>query len=201
MQQNDQYFSAPILTSCPHVLSITRPLKIKQYIQTLVVDKFIHGSTCFWFTKQNQRTFSYFSDLKTPLKRSNKKPTKTHRVQTWRLYIPSHNSQFVTHIHKHLAKSSFQRIQNHFLVPTPLILTQKTKMNFRKTSTLVIIFVICVSILGPGGVEATRVLSEDFGNANSLKIGSPISVKAEDIMAYWLQRLLYIFRSLKTQPN
>ena len=62
-------------------------------------------------------------------------------------------------------------------------------MNFRKTSALVIIFVICVPILGRGGVEATRVLSEDFGNANSLETGSPIYVKAKDIMAYWLQRL------------
>ncbi|KAK4566505.1 hypothetical protein RGQ29_002674 [Quercus rubra] len=62
-------------------------------------------------------------------------------------------------------------------------------MNIRKTSTLLIVFVICVAILSHGGVEATRVLSEDFGNANSLKIGSPISVKAEDIMAYWLQRI------------
>ena len=146
MQQNDQYFSAPILTSW--LMSITRPLKIKQYIQTLVVDKFIHGSTCFRFTKQNQRTFSYFSDLKSP-----PKPTG---YRLWRLYIPSHNSQFVTHIHKHLAKSSFQRIQNLFLVPTPLILTQKTKMNFRKTSTLVIIFVICVAILSHGALVVLK---------------------------------------------
>nr|POF03255.1 hypothetical protein CFP56_55592 [Quercus suber] len=61
-------------------------------------------------------------------------------------------------------------------------------MNFRNTSTLLIIFVICVAILSRGGVEATRVLSEDFGNANSLKTGSPIYVKAKDIMTYWLQR-------------
>ena len=46
-----------------------------------------------------------------------------------------------------------------------------------------------MAILSRGGVEATRVLSEDFGNANSLKTGSPIYVKAKDIMAYWLQRL------------
>ena len=46
-----------------------------------------------------------------------------------------------------------------------------------------------MAILSRGGVEATRVLSEDFGNANSLQTGSPIYVKAKDIMAYWLQRL------------
>ena len=62
-------------------------------------------------------------------------------------------------------------------------------MNFRNTSTLLIIFVICVAILSHGGVEATRVLSEDFGNANSFESGSSIYVKANDIMAYWLQRL------------
>ena len=62
-------------------------------------------------------------------------------------------------------------------------------MNLRNTSALLIIFVICVAILSHGGVEATRVLSEDFGNANSLQTDSPIYVKAKDIMAYWLQRL------------
>ncbi|KAL4632325.1 hypothetical protein ACB092_04G042200 [Castanea dentata] len=62
-------------------------------------------------------------------------------------------------------------------------------MNFRNTSTLLIIFVICVAILNHSGVEATRVLSEDFSNANSLETDSPIYVKAKDIMAYWLQRL------------
>ena len=58
-----------------------------------------------------------------------------------------------------------------------------------------------MAILSHGGVEATRVLSEDFGNANSFETGSPIYVKAKDIMAYWLQRLLYIFRSFKTQSD
>ncbi|KAF3944157.1 hypothetical protein CMV_029352 [Castanea mollissima] len=62
-------------------------------------------------------------------------------------------------------------------------------MNFRKTSTLLIIFVICVAILSHAGVEATRVLFEDFGNANQLETQSHIYVKAKDIMAYWLQRL------------
>ncbi|KAK7826549.1 hypothetical protein CFP56_032100 [Quercus suber] len=62
-------------------------------------------------------------------------------------------------------------------------------MNFRNSSTLLIIFVICVAILNHGGVEATRVLSEDFSNSNSLETDSPIYVKAKDIMAYWLQRL------------
>ena len=62
-------------------------------------------------------------------------------------------------------------------------------MNFRKTSTLLIIFVICVAILSHAGVEATRVLFEDFGNANQLETQSDIYAKAKDIMAYWLQRL------------
>ncbi|KAK7826551.1 hypothetical protein CFP56_032098 [Quercus suber] len=47
-------------------------------------------------------------------------------------------------------------------------------MNFRKAGTLLIIFVICVAILSHGGVEATRVLFEDFGNANSLETGSAV---------------------------
>ncbi|KAK4566500.1 hypothetical protein RGQ29_002669 [Quercus rubra] len=62
-------------------------------------------------------------------------------------------------------------------------------MNFRNTSTLLIILVICVAILNHGGVEAKRLLSEDFGNANSLETDSPVYVKVKDIMAYWLQRL------------
>ena len=63
-------------------------------------------------------------------------------------------------------------------------------MNFRKTSTLLIIFVICVAILSHAGVDATRVLFEDFGNANDqLETQSHIYVKVKDIMAYWLQRL------------
>ncbi|KAK9997426.1 hypothetical protein SO802_022112 [Lithocarpus litseifolius] len=62
-------------------------------------------------------------------------------------------------------------------------------MNSRKTSTLLIFFVICVAILSHAGVEATRVLFEDFGNANQLETHSHIYVKAKDIMAYWLQRL------------
>ena len=154
------------------------------------------GSHVFTLPGKTKVPHSYFSALtcmslsKFPRQHvAIKSPPKPTGYRLWRLYIPSHNSQFVPYIHKHLAKSSFQRIQNLFLVPTPLILTQKTKMNFRNTSTLLIIFVICVAILSRGGVEATRVLSEDFGNANSLETGSPIYVKAKDIMAYWLQRL------------
>lgn len=52
-----------------------------------------------------------------------------------------------------------------------------------------IIFVICVAILSHAGVEATRVLFEDFGNANQLETQSDIYAKAKDIMAYWFQRL------------
>nr|POF03257.1 hypothetical protein CFP56_55594 [Quercus suber] len=60
-------------------------------------------------------------------------------------------------------------------------------MNFRNRSTLLIIFVICVA--NHAVVEATRVLFEDFGNANHLETLSLIYVKAKDVMAYWLQRL------------
>uniref|UniRef100_A0A2N9H4C6 Transmembrane protein n=1 Tax=Fagus sylvatica TaxID=28930 RepID=A0A2N9H4C6_FAGSY len=62
-------------------------------------------------------------------------------------------------------------------------------MNFRNTSTLLIIFIIFVTILSHAEVEASRVLSEDFGNANHIETHSPIYEKAKDIMAYWLQRL------------
>ncbi|KAK7826552.1 hypothetical protein CFP56_032097 [Quercus suber] len=62
-------------------------------------------------------------------------------------------------------------------------------MNFRNRSTLLIIFVICVAIFNHAVVEATRVLFEDFGNANHLETLSLIYVKAKDVMAYWLQRL------------
>ncbi|KAK7826548.1 pamp-induced secreted peptide 1 [Quercus suber] len=64
-------------------------------------------------------------------------------------------------------------------------------MNFRNTSTLLIIFVIYVAISKQVGVQATRgsVLSEDSGNANQLETHSHIYAKAKDIMVYWFQRL------------
>ena len=117
------------------------------------------------------------------------------QLHTLALYIPSH---IYSHTSTSIAKSSYQRIQ---IITKPLhhlvVLKFHTfnlrpfliKMNFRNTSTLLIIFVICVAILSQVGVEATRVLSEDFGNGNQLETHSPIYVKAKEIMAYWLQKL------------
>jgi hypothetical protein len=67
--------------------------------------------------------------------------------------------------------------------------TSSPKMNFRKTSTLLIIFVISVAIFSHARVEAARVLSEDFGSANHLETYSSIYEKAKQSMAYWLERL------------
>ncbi|KDO45790.1 hypothetical protein CISIN_1g044990mg, partial [Citrus sinensis] len=67
-----------------------------------------------------------------------------------------------------------------------------TMMNSRKVSTLLIIFVISVAILSRAGVEATRVLPEDFAKANHLETFTPppsVYEKARYTMAFWLERL------------
>lgn len=67
------------------------------------------------------------------------------------------------------------------------------KMNFQKMSSLFIIFVITVAILGHAPVQATRLLREDFAAANHLETySSPSSLvyeKAKYTMECWLQRL------------
>ncbi|XWS13163.1 hypothetical protein CRYUN_Cryun36dG0014000 [Craigia yunnanensis] len=62
-------------------------------------------------------------------------------------------------------------------------------MNSRKLSTLLIIFVISVTVLSHVGVEATRVLPEDFAKANHLDTYSSVYQKAKFTMSYWLERL------------
>ncbi|KAG6668857.1 hypothetical protein CIPAW_01G201300 [Carya illinoinensis] len=66
-------------------------------------------------------------------------------------------------------------------------------MNSRKASTLLIIFVmisVAILSLAGGGVEASRVLPEDFASANHLNTPSSIYEKAKHTMAYWFERLL-----------
>ena len=63
------------------------------------------------------------------------------------------------------------------------------KMNFRRTTTILIIFCVCVAVLSQTGVEAIRVLSQDFGSANHLEAYSSIYERAKHTMAYWLERL------------
>ncbi|MBA0870054.1 hypothetical protein Goshw_007271 [Gossypium schwendimanii] len=63
------------------------------------------------------------------------------------------------------------------------------KMNSRKLNTLLIIFVISVAILSHVGVEATRVLAEDFAKANHLETYSSVYEKAKFTMSCWLERL------------
>ncbi|KAE8076605.1 hypothetical protein FH972_015242 [Carpinus fangiana] len=58
-------------------------------------------------------------------------------------------------------------------------------MNFRKTSTLLIIFVISAVILSHARVEAARVLA----SADHLETYSSVYEKAKLNMAYWLERL------------
>ncbi|KAB1219426.1 hypothetical protein CJ030_MR3G001091 [Morella rubra] len=63
-------------------------------------------------------------------------------------------------------------------------------MSFRKTSSTFIIFVILVAIAcHSGGVDATRVLNEDFAGAGHLQKYSAVYEKAKHTMANWLQRL------------
>jgi hypothetical protein len=58
-------------------------------------------------------------------------------------------------------------------------------MNFRKTSSLLIIFYISVAIFSHAcRVEASRVLSEDFGSAAHLETYSSIYERAKLNMAY-----------------
>ncbi|KAB1225302.1 hypothetical protein CJ030_MR1G008995 [Morella rubra] len=62
-------------------------------------------------------------------------------------------------------------------------------MNYRKTSTLLIIFFIFVAISNHAGVEATRVLSDDFESANHLDTYSAVYEKAKRTVGLWLERL------------
>ncbi|XWS22164.1 hypothetical protein CRYUN_Cryun29cG0011300 [Craigia yunnanensis] len=62
-------------------------------------------------------------------------------------------------------------------------------MNSRKVNTLLIIFVISVAILSQVQVEATRVLPEDFTQANHLETYSSVYEKAKFTMSCWLERL------------
>ncbi|KAB1219431.1 hypothetical protein CJ030_MR3G001086 [Morella rubra] len=64
-------------------------------------------------------------------------------------------------------------------------------MSSRKNITiLLIIFVIFVGVLNHAGIEATRVLSEDFVSANHRKThNSSIYEQAKRTMEYWLERL------------
>ncbi|KAE8696305.1 membrane-associated 30 kDa protein [Hibiscus syriacus] len=62
-------------------------------------------------------------------------------------------------------------------------------MNSRKLSSLLIILVISTAILNHGGVEATRVLGEDFARANHLETYSSVYEKAKLTMSCRLVRL------------
>ncbi|XVF29499.1 hypothetical protein REPUB_Repub15cG0126200 [Reevesia pubescens] len=62
-------------------------------------------------------------------------------------------------------------------------------MNSRKLSSLLIILVISLAVMSHVGVEATRVLPEDFAKANHLDTYSSVYHKAKFTMSYWLQRL------------
>ncbi|KAJ0093234.1 hypothetical protein Patl1_26654 [Pistacia atlantica] len=62
-------------------------------------------------------------------------------------------------------------------------------MNSRKVCTLLIVFVVSVALLCHVGVEATRVLQEDFATANHLMSRSSVYEKAKFSMGCWLQRL------------
>jgi hypothetical protein len=59
-------------------------------------------------------------------------------------------------------------------------------MNFRKTSTLLIVLVISVAILSHARVEAARVLAN---SADHVETYSSVYEKAKLNMAYWLENL------------
>ncbi|GMI92997.1 Precursor of PAMP-induced peptide 1 [Hibiscus trionum] len=58
-------------------------------------------------------------------------------------------------------------------------------MHSRKLSAVLIIFVISVVVLSHVGVEAARVLPEDFAHVNHLDTYHRVKFT----MSYWLQRL------------
>ncbi|XWS22166.1 hypothetical protein CRYUN_Cryun29cG0011500 [Craigia yunnanensis] len=62
-------------------------------------------------------------------------------------------------------------------------------MNSREVNTLLIIFVISIAIFNQVRVEATRVLAEDFTQANHLETYSSVYEKAKFTMSCWLERL------------
>ena len=63
-------------------------------------------------------------------------------------------------------------------------------MGFVKTSTIMMmIVVILVAISYHSGVEATRVLNEDFASGNQHQTYSAIYEKAKFTMEFWLQKL------------
>ncbi|KAK2989375.1 hypothetical protein RJ640_007774 [Escallonia rubra] len=62
-------------------------------------------------------------------------------------------------------------------------------MEFQKTSTLLIVFVVFVVAASLVSVEAGRVLPEDFAGANHLATYPSMYMKAKDTMACWLERL------------
>ena len=136
-------------------------------------------------------TLSKFPRQHVALKRPTNTPSLKKKVQAL-AYKYLHLIHTLSHTSTSTLKALIKEYKNITkpFQPPPLILTKKKKkMNFRKTSSLLIIFVIYVAILSHAGVEASRVLSEDFGNANHLETHSPIYEKTKDIMAYWLQRL------------
>ncbi|CAB4263790.1 unnamed protein product [Prunus armeniaca] len=67
------------------------------------------------------------------------------------------------------------------------------KMNFLKNNStiLIVLVILSVAFLSNHGVEATRVLQEDFAHANHLQTHYPPSVyqTAKNTMACWLQIL------------
>ncbi|KAH7856517.1 hypothetical protein Vadar_002394 [Vaccinium darrowii] len=62
-------------------------------------------------------------------------------------------------------------------------------MYFRRETASLVLLVIFVAILCHAHVEATRVLKEDFANANQLVTYPSVYEKAKLTMACWLERL------------
>ena len=62
-------------------------------------------------------------------------------------------------------------------------------MYIRREITHLVIFVIFVAILYNAQVEATRVLAEDFADANHLATYPSVYEKAKFSMSFWLERL------------
>ncbi|GMN36226.1 hypothetical protein TIFTF001_005843 [Ficus carica] len=65
------------------------------------------------------------------------------------------------------------------------------KMNFQKKSTLLmVVFVVTLVLLSRAGVEASRVMPEDFARANHIQTySSSVYEKARFTMSCWLERL------------
>ncbi|KAL6971748.1 hypothetical protein U1Q18_031430, partial [Sarracenia purpurea var. burkii] len=91
--------------------------------------------------------------------------------------------------HHNLLLSTKENTQNAYQLWFTASSSSASKMNFRRKTTLLIIFVTFITILCQVGVQATRVLPKDFADENYLETYPLMYEKAKLTMTSWLERL------------